>query len=62
MHNTSNAGNTHNGRNKLASGRPSYCEECGDAYREISRLPGTVGLCPTCFQDVLNGDVSDAPG
>ncbi|MDT3435537.1 hypothetical protein [Haloarcula sp. 1CSR25-25] len=40
---------------RTGDGRPKYCVQCGDPYREIQRLPGLVNQCPTCFEDVLNG-------
>lgn len=43
------------GRNPLGNGEPEFCDECDDAYREVKRIPGTVGLCPTCFEAKLNG-------
>jgi hypothetical protein len=41
--------------NSLPNGTAEFCDECGDAYREVQRLPGRVGLCPTCFEAVLDG-------
>ena len=41
---------------RTGDGQANGCVQCGDPYREIRRLPGTVNRCPTCFEDALNGD------
>ncbi|ERG94071.1 hypothetical protein [Haloquadratum walsbyi] len=43
-------------QNRLSDGTAMFCEECGDPYREVQRLPGFVGLCPQCSEAVLTGD------
>jgi hypothetical protein len=39
--------------NPLGPGGPQICKGCGEPYRELSRLPGTVGYCPTCFEEYM---------
>ncbi|MDS0281584.1 hypothetical protein [Haloarcula onubensis] len=43
------------GKNPLRDGAPTYCDDCGKAYREVQRLPGFVSLCPKCFETALGG-------
>ena len=40
---------------RLDDGEPRFCRECDEPYREVERLPGTVGLCPTCFERRMYG-------
>ncbi|WP_424002696.1 hypothetical protein ACOZ4I_02500 [Haloarcula salina] len=47
------------GTNRLGDGDATYCDECESPYREIQRLPGRMGLCPTCFEAALGGGRSD---
>lgn len=44
------------GENRLGNGEARLCRHCKEPYREIKRLPEAVGLCPTCFEDALNGE------
>jgi len=42
-----------NGSNPLGGGDPTFCDDCEKPYHEIQRLPGQVGLCPTCFERAM---------
>ena len=44
-----------NGSNPLNNGEATFCNDCEKAYHEIQRLPGKIGLCPTCFEAALGG-------
>ncbi|MFB6125778.1 MAG: hypothetical protein ABEJ79_00550 [Halolamina sp.] len=37
-------------------GAAQFCRDCQEPYREVKRLPGVVGLCPTCFEQRMYGD------
>lgn len=45
------------GRNPLGTGTPRFCDHCGEPYREIKRLPGTVGYCSRCFEGIMTGEI-----
>jgi Zn-finger nucleic acid-binding protein len=45
--------------NPLDDGESKFCKHCGEAYREVRRLPRRVGLCPTCFETELDGGEAD---
>lgn len=44
------------GRNPLGRGSARFCDKCDEPYGEVKRLPNTVGYCPTCFEEVMNGE------
>lgn len=44
------------GSNPLGDGTPMFCNDCEKPYHEIQRLPGTVGLCPTCFETAMGAN------
>lgn len=48
------------GTKGLGKGTAQFCNECGDPYREINRLPGNVGFCPTCFEKLMNGEIDQS--
>jgi formylmethanofuran dehydrogenase subunit E len=41
----------------LGDGKASICNVCEEPYYEIQRLPEEVGLCPTCFEEKMNGEL-----
>lgn len=47
------------GTKGLGSGNPNFCNNCGDKYHEINRLPRNINKCPKCFEKMMNGELQD---
>jgi len=44
--------------NPIGDGEAEFCDNCGEAYRHRSVLPGGIwnDYCPTCLEDYMNRD------
>jgi len=47
--------------NPIGDGEAEFCDNCGEAYRHRSVLPGGIwnDYCPTCLEDYMSREKHD---